>query len=571
MKKLVRWLLSSALIAISAPAFATGCEGLPPPSHGTIFESAQSYATGGEQSLSEDGIVLYDYKNDYNNLGKWPNPFFNAQYALALYRDWLDTSCSDDELKTKFLHHAEWLKSIAVIKDGMAVWTYPFRNTYFHVDAGWYSGIGQAVIAGALFRAAEVGKNPEYMKLGQQALEVYFRPASEGGVVTTDGDNLWIQEVPTLNGKPFNILNGHITAIFSLIDIRDMSGEGDRISALIKRAIDTVRNDIPSFDAGFTSFYSQDLLDGRNGRPADRLAYNILHTTQLLKLYSVDGDPIFLDWAMRFQAYDETDDARTSSGSTDPAGHGPSEAAGFYGYRYWSNNEFPTWYEISLAPRAKLEGIYLEGQTQIAMAKDFTLSTYLDGALQDDITVTGNKDKQLYYRFKEHVLADKIRLDIRSDNGNGNVAMVAIMPIRVDIERAPVADWCNHRVGSGRYLLWDAFDRNDGTPFTVNCDGYILLPKLKANGSLSIKYTEFKQPIPIKVSDDLKTWRDLGEIVPDQEARRKIAVPAGLYARIDLSASMKNIDGIEYQVDTPATELLHEPFVPGFRNSAAKQ
>jgi len=566
MKKLLTGLLSVAFVAMWHGAYASGCDGLPPASHDTVYESAQDYATGGEQSLDENGIVLFDYKSEYNNLGKWPNPFFNAQYAHALYRDWLNTGCTDDGLKSKFLHHAEWLKKIHTEKNGMALWTYPFYNRFFNVDAGWYSGIGQATIAGVLFRAYSVSKDRQFQELGQKALEVYFHPVSEGGVMTADENGPWIQEVPDPKSKPSNILNGHITGIFSLIDVSGLSGEKERIDALVRQSIATVKHAVPLYDAGFTTFYSEHMQDGKYAQIGERRGYNTLHVTQMLQLYRLDGDPLFLDWAMRFQFYDDADDTRNAKGSTDPVGHGPNEAAGWYGIRYWSHNQFPTWYDVSFNSTTLLDGVYLEGLDDVAMAKDFTISTYLNGERREHVKIAGNQKRQIYFRFKDPIPADKVRIDIRSDNGNHNVAMVAIMPIRHNIGKSPVADACNHRTDGGSYLLWRAFDENPGTAFPIHCDGFIVLPKHQIAGKLTIGAADGDQPISIKISDDLKDWRKLGEIAPHQSDRRTIDIPANVYTKIDLKTDLVRIDGIKYEGLLPPGLAKEEPFFPGIRS-----
>lgn len=551
--------LTATLFLGSAYAQAS-CAGLPPASHDTVYVSANDYATSDEQSLDDKGIVLFDYKSEYNNLGKWPNPFFNSSYALALYRDWLNTDCLDNDLKKKFLFHAKWFADTHVNKDGMALWTYPFYNRFFDVKAGWYSGIGQAQIAGVLFRAHRISGDENFKKLAQQALEVYFRPMSRGGVMTEENGDVWIQEVST-TGQPSNILNGHITGLLSLIDVRDISGEAARIDALVRSAINTVKHSIATFDAGFTTFYSQHMQDGKIAQMGERRGYNTLHIVQMMQLYDLDGDPLFLDWAMRLQFYDDVEDRRSAKGSTDPSNHGPGEAGGWYLSRYWSHNKFHTWYDVAFDSKTLLDGVFLEGLDDTAMARDFSISTYLAGARRDSVTISGNEKRQLYFEFASPVEADKIRVDIGADNGNHNVAMVAIMPIRHEIGRAPVADACNHRTDGGRYQLWDAFDDNLATRFQIHCEGFILLPKLKTRGTLTIASVEGQQLLSIEVSDNLKDWRKLDEIQP----QHSLDIPAGLYTKLKLSAGIKSIDGIKYEVSLPPAVAVQKPFSPGFR------
>lgn len=52
------------------------------------FSSADEYAKA-PFGINDQGILYYDYKERYGGLGKYENPTFVANYANALYRDYL--------------------------------------------------------------------------------------------------------------------------------------------------------------------------------------------------------------------------------------------------------------------------------------------------------------------------------------------------------------------------------------------------------------------------------------------------------------------------------------------------
>lgn len=252
-------LLGAALTWFSVSASAK-CTAPPPYSYG-VNDSAHQYATSGKRSLDPNGILVFDYGAAYNNFGKWHNPFFIARYAHALYRDWYKTNCTQDELKQRFLLQARFLMSTHQLRDDSAVWTYPFANTYYDVPPGWISGIGQSQIAGVLLRAYALTHEQPMQEIGRKATEPYLRSMQEGGVITRSKTGLWIQEVPSPNGTEFNILNGHITGLLGLLDVAQLTND-ERLKQVVDESIQTVREHLHEFDAGFTSFYSLNVKAG---------------------------------------------------------------------------------------------------------------------------------------------------------------------------------------------------------------------------------------------------------------------------------------------------------------------
>lgn len=514
-----------------------------------VFASAAQFASSGKYGLDDKGILTFDYGRAYGGLGRWHNPFFIARYAHALYRDWQETLCKDDSLRDKFLLQATWLLENHQEVDGMALWTYPFANSYFGVEAGWISGIGQSHIAGVLFRAHALTGDRRFEQTGRKAIEPYLRSIVDGGVVSEGPDGLWIQEVPNRNGKAYNILNGHITGLVGLIDVSQFDPD-ERIRDVVHRSIDAVRDNIEKFDAGFTSFYSLHAKDGEPHRLAPRQNYNVLHTSQMLMLYELDGDPLFLKMAMRLQQYELLDDIRTAKNSTNASTHPPSQAAGYFGTRFWSDNQFPTWYEVDLKSPTLLTGLFIGSYIESARPKAFTISIATNDGDWTPIWHTDeNQNKDTYLEFVSPTAISKFRIDILADSGNRNVAFNAIMPIRADPGLAPVTNYCNYRVsragGTMSYNVQHALDDDPNTSMAIHCDGYVVLPPT-AGGSLTIQGSNKPTvELPVAVSTDLHNWTMVGSLRTD--GADSLNVDAAKYIRIGFRKDVGSLDGIRFR------------------------
>lgn len=419
--------LFAALMAFGADT-AAECTSPLPYGYG-VNDSAHQYANSGKRSLDPNGVLVFDYGAAYDNFGKWHNPFFIARYAHALYRDWHKTNCTQDDLKEKFLIQARFLMDTHELRGPFAVWPYPFDNSYYGVPRGWISGIGQSQISGVLLRAHALTNERSMRDIGMKAAEPYLRPMAEGGVVTQSENGLWIQEVPSPSGKEFNILNGHITGLLGLLDVAQLTDD-ERLHRVVGASIRSVREHLNEFDAGFTSFYSLNVKDGDPPKLAPRKGYNNLHVWQLKKLHEITKDPAFLRAAKIFENYENQSDLRTSAGSTNDITHGPNEADARYGTRFWSHNVFPTWYQVTLENPAILDGIFISGYIPKATPKDFSVDVLIGSKWLPVFERQDNNDKELFLKFSQPTKIEAFRININGDNGNRNVALNAVMPIR---------------------------------------------------------------------------------------------------------------------------------------------
>lgn len=421
----MRALLLSLAVIVPLPVFAA-CPSVGPFEEG-IGGTAAQYASTGGFSLDDEGILVLDYGTRYGNLGKWHNPFFISRYANGLYADWYRAGCEDDALRSAFLRQVEWFADNVEMRDGMAVWPYEFPNPHYHLNAGWISGIGQSHIAAVLYRGFALTGDERLRELSTAAMVPYFRSIEDGGVAAYGDGGVWIQEAPEADGKAYNVLNGHITGLYGVLDMERMTG-GPKYRQLIENAIDAVRSQLDKFDAGFTSFYAMRGPEGREVEIAPLDDYHNLHIRQLETLYELDGDPIFLEFAERFKGYQQVVFDRTASGFNLET-HGPEQADGKASSTYWSHAQFPTWFQVSWDSGHALEGLYLKGQNPLSTPRSFSVLLRHQGDWVEVFTTTANEDQQIYFSFPEPVAADAVRIDIRSDNGGRNAALNNVSPI----------------------------------------------------------------------------------------------------------------------------------------------
>jgi len=478
----------------------------------TITAPATDYVASKGFSLDEDGVIVFDYGTRYGGeVGKFANPYFLTNYANALYRDYLDTQCTSDELLTQFMLQADHLMATADVDGKVARWTYPFPIEEYELDAGWISGIGQARIAGVLHRAAALTGKASYHEMAEAAMQVYVTPPQDGGVATIDGEVIWIEEYADPSGTSYKVLNGHITALGGILDYYEITGEQEWLE-VFDRGVAAVRRDITSFDAGFLSYYS--LYSPGERKYAPRGGYNALHVSQLLWLYDITGEGIFLEWASRFQAYEAPNILFTAKGSVDPAKHGPDGAEGRYGSAYWSHADFPTWIQADVPERA-YSGLAVHGNGDKAVPSDFSILARKGAGWTVVETVKGNTAKTFVASFEQPITTSAFRVFIESDNGNNNVALQAVLPAPTTSGFSAITNECNYRTAGKNYNFDLAMDGDPSTAMRVYCDGWLILP---TNGLRRLSVDGPAGSLDVSFSDDLTDWRQARPVEIGAEA-----------------------------------------------------
>lgn len=486
----------------------------------------------GKYSLNKDGVLVFDYGKAYNNLGKWANPYFISVYSNALYADYLASGCTDEDLKKSIITQADYLLKSSENRDGMAVWPLPFPNSEYGLSAGWLSGIGQARIASTLQRAYAITGRKEFFETAHAGMGVYRRSLKEGGVVTNEGPVTWIEEAADPKGQSFKVLNGHITALAGILDFYQITGEQEWKN-VFDRGVAAVVRDLPKFDLGYTTLYSLDFVHKPVIAPLN--TYHRLHTSQMLWLYDVTDNGVFLDYASRFLSYIARDDHRTASSSTAPSTNGPEKANGHLTdpKAYWSAQAFPAWFRVDLDKPAQVSGFATVSPSAKGAPREFALSAMVGGKWE--VVAAGeNKQRNMLLSFKP-VQASALKLDIFSDNGNHNVALQIGAPIRAKPTRIPIVNYCNFRIGEdGRIMHLSPL--TGGGKFVIRCDGWMILPKGHAR---SITVVAGK-PVEIEGSSGFSDWHPLGK-----SGGGKLSLPtADQFIRIELPRTARSLDRV---------------------------
>ena len=405
--------------------------------------SADEYVTSSQVfNLDEEGILVTKYR-DYKRY----NPNFIATYAFALYRDYLKSG--DSALKDAFFKQADWLLKNRVERsyNGITfwVWEYNFDNPKFGATAPWTSALAQGRILCVFLKAYRISGDYTYLRAAERTFRSFLAPRQAGGVTTFEDEIAWYEEVADEQAPSSKILNGHISALAGLWTFWSWTGRQD-VKFYLDLGIAAVKRDLPLYDAGVLSYYSQYPDQPRIFAPAR--GYNTFHVHQLLWLYDITGESIFLEYALQFARYDDPGWTITVAGSTDPQGHGPENLYFRMGTKYWSHNQFPTWVQIDLGSPQEVDGITMFGYIPKSTPKDYDILASEDGKKWKLLVQRrGNSDQYPVEKFAQ-IRARFIKIIIFNDNGNNNVALTGVGVYRVRGHPIAISDWKSFASGN---------------------------------------------------------------------------------------------------------------------------
>jgi len=421
----------------------------------TLRASAEEYAKSSRLvSLDKHGILVTDYGSSYGGAGQRYNPTFIANYALALYRDYL--IAGDPTLLQALQKQVQWFLDNATRREyhgiGFWVWEFDFDNPLFRAQAPWVSALSQGKVLCVFLAAYDLTNDPEYLRAAEYAFRSFIVPTSAGGVATFEDNVAWYEEVADEEAPSAKILNGHVSALQGLWTLWAWTGRAD-VKYYLDLGVAAVERDIALYDAGVLSYYSQYPTDPREYAPSGD--YNTLHVHQLCWLYEISEEPVFLEYALQFARYDTPGWKITTAGSTDPVGHGPDNLFFQMGSKYWSHNQFPTWIQIDLGGLQLIDGVVIFGYTPKSTPRDFQVFASADGQeWQLVLDRLGNEEQHFTQHF-EPLTARYIKIVILNDNGNKNVALTGVAVLRQHAVPSAVSDWRSFSAGNLPALVFD--------------------------------------------------------------------------------------------------------------------
>jgi hypothetical protein len=195
---------------------------------------------------------------------------------------------------------ADWLvENLERTHHGTKVWYHNFDWEYRDtLKAPWHSALAQGQGISLLVRAHRETGTDNYLSAAEEAFYTFHSDVKESGVTHIDGDGyLWFEE--TIVDPPTHILNGFIWASWGVYDYY-LYTKDSRAEWLFNEAVRTLRDNLSRFDVGFWSLYEH------SGTRMMMLAspfYHSLHIAQLRVMHALTNDPIFEDFANRWDTY----------------------------------------------------------------------------------------------------------------------------------------------------------------------------------------------------------------------------------------------------------------------------
>lgn len=513
----------------------------------TPFADSDQYLDSDDRyKLDSKGVLMFDYGDTYDVAGKQYNPSWISAYAFTLYRDFLVNENDRDisqEYYDKFFKQVDWLIDNKVKYNDFYVWEYNFDNDVFGAISPWRSAMANGRVLSALTKAYILSNDKKYLEASEMTYGAFLYPTDEFGVATFPNDETaYYEEVADENIESSKVLNGHIYALSGLYDYWQATGRVD-VKEAFDKGVRSLTNDLDEYDAGFISYYS--LKPSNPKMFAEKNGYNNIHVWQLLWLYEVTGEPIFLEYALKFYSYEKTDYDIDSKGSTNEITHGPDKMNLTFGSNYWSHNSFPTWIILDMKKAQEISDIYVLGHTLETSPMDFTISVSEDEEKWEEVIhVEDNKDERYKYNFKEYKKTRYIKLEINKDNGSGNVAINS-----VGITKKNTTPFlCDFKQYSSSNLP-ERILANDVSKFFVRDSGWFLINNEEYNSINSIRVDvdgEEGSNLILEGTDDLDSWIEIqkskiskGELQiklkPDEEFK---------YYRIKFNDKIKSLNNL---------------------------
>ena len=232
----------------------------------------------------------------YPHLKQWKyDPGVIAQYGL--YHLTLFNNYGDFKSVQLANLMADWLvDNQEAWKMTIGAWIFRFDLPFYGPKSPWISGMVQAQAISLLLRMIQFGDRQAYEITSHRAIQAFFYPVSEGGVIQNYPDgSIAFEEYPTT--KPSLVLRGHLFALLGLHDYATYFSNA-RVLKLLKDSITGLKNNLIHYDTGFWNLY--DL------HPNKRLAsfsHIDTHIELLQIIADLTGNDFFRQTAQKWQRY----------------------------------------------------------------------------------------------------------------------------------------------------------------------------------------------------------------------------------------------------------------------------
>lgn len=204
------------------------------------------------------------------------------QYGLAAYDLFLITH--NEIYKNKLIACANWAVENQQEDGGWVTFAY-------NKPEAPYSSMAQGEGISMLIRAAIATNDKRFIDAVYKAKNFMLKPISAGGTTEYVGNDVLFYED---TDNPV-ILNGWIFSLWGLYDYCKYTKD-EKTYVILQKTIESLKRKLPDFDTKYWSKYD-------DGERICSPFYHRLHITQLKTMYDLFGDPIYKEFADKWEKY----------------------------------------------------------------------------------------------------------------------------------------------------------------------------------------------------------------------------------------------------------------------------
>lgn len=232
------------------------------------------------------GIPMMSHYIDHREEGHYYSPVKVAHYALAAWNDHIKGSLDG---MADFRRSIDWLLVNAEERGSAVVWPTPTSNPRYDLPTGYVSAIVQGLALSALARSLADRDDQRVRLVMEKAVEFFYRPVSEGGIVADSQFGQIYEEYPC--NPPGHVVNGFMFSLNGLWDAAQMGSE--RALERYRNAVPSLKTLIPFWITKKWSYYDLRFLYLPERVNLATRHYQYLHIDQLNFFSLVERDDVF--------------------------------------------------------------------------------------------------------------------------------------------------------------------------------------------------------------------------------------------------------------------------------------
>lgn len=241
-----------------------------------------------ETKLDDNGIIIIPNRISDNGCKYYYSPLFVSHYILAHYNDYLNDG-DDIYHYPEIIRHLDFLENTKEhLTKNTPVWYVPTYVPRYKLGKH-VSCLSQGQVISSMLRAYLLLEDEKYVDIALDALNVFWVPVDEGGILTRSKWGVCYEEYPT--PEPYNhVVNGFMSSLIDIYELYQITGS-EKAKYLYEEGIVTLKKMIPDWIMGFWSKY--DLMDQTAAGTRVNIAtrhYQYLHIDMLNVLYMQTGD-----------------------------------------------------------------------------------------------------------------------------------------------------------------------------------------------------------------------------------------------------------------------------------------